>query len=128
MSITNGPPEQTAEVQIHRVALQKNKEKIIHPQVPMNDKQCLASFVNVNGIDTWTLWDSGSTMSGVTPTFAQIANVKVSTPFMHKHKVHLDFEQLTVVIDRETVTAKDIVGDSDPRIHWHRTMGKHQEH
>ncbi|KAF9441646.1 hypothetical protein P691DRAFT_790882 [Macrolepiota fuliginosa MF-IS2] len=44
----------------------------------MNSKQCLASFVNINGIDAWMLWDSGSTMSRITLTFAQIANIKVN--------------------------------------------------
>jgi hypothetical protein len=37
----------------------------------------MATFVNVGGIDTWTLWDSGSTTTGITPTFAQVANILV---------------------------------------------------
>jgi hypothetical protein len=33
--------------------------------------------VNIRGIDAWTLWDSGSTTTGITPTFAQVANILV---------------------------------------------------
>jgi hypothetical protein len=33
--------------------------------------------VNVGGINAWTLWDSGSTTTGITPTFAQVANILV---------------------------------------------------
>ncbi|KAF9452315.1 hypothetical protein P691DRAFT_784473 [Macrolepiota fuliginosa MF-IS2] len=119
----DGSPEWTAEVCTHRVTLQKNNDKILQPQVPMNNKQCLVSFVTINGIDAWMLWDSGSTTSGITPMFAQIANVKVnelldphtlqlgtvgSTLFMHKHKVQLNFERLIIVINRE--------GPKDPKV------------
>ncbi|KAF9442087.1 hypothetical protein P691DRAFT_682262 [Macrolepiota fuliginosa MF-IS2] len=44
----------------------------------MKDKQCLATFVDVNSIEAWMLWDSGSTTTGIMPTLAQIANVEVS--------------------------------------------------
>ncbi|KAF9439392.1 hypothetical protein P691DRAFT_617000, partial [Macrolepiota fuliginosa MF-IS2] len=48
------------------------------PQIRMKDKQCLTTFVDVNGIEAWTLWDSGSTTTGIMPMLAQIANVEVS--------------------------------------------------
>ncbi|KXN86691.1 hypothetical protein AN958_09773 [Leucoagaricus sp. SymC.cos] len=44
----------------------------------MREKQCLASWVSVNGLDVLILWDSGSMMSGMLPVFAQLANVKVN--------------------------------------------------
>ncbi|KAF9456028.1 hypothetical protein BDZ94DRAFT_1144566, partial [Collybia nuda] len=39
--------------------------------------ECLATYVKVNGQDAWTLWDSGSTTTGITPAFAQVANIPV---------------------------------------------------
>jgi hypothetical protein len=44
--------------------------------------------VNVGGIDAWTLWDSGSTTTGITPTFAQVANILVF-PLNNPHVLQL---------------------------------------
>src|SRR5271156_4442891 len=30
-------------------------------------------------MEAWMLWDSGSTTTGITPTFAQVANIQVDT-------------------------------------------------
>ena len=49
------------------------------PQVPPEDKECLATYIKVGDLDAWTLWDSGSTTSGITPHYAKVANVVVDT-------------------------------------------------
>jgi hypothetical protein len=64
-------------VQNYKISLQKEKEGRKRPQVPPQKKKCLTTYVRINGVDAWTLWDSGSTTTGITPTFAQVANVKV---------------------------------------------------
>ncbi|KAF9441283.1 hypothetical protein P691DRAFT_684462, partial [Macrolepiota fuliginosa MF-IS2] len=48
------------------------------PQIRMKDKQCLTIFIDVNSIEAWTLWDSGSTTTSIMPMLAQIVNVEVS--------------------------------------------------
>lgn len=47
------------------------------PEVPKEMKQCLATWVKVGEQLAWTLWDSGSTMTGITPSFAHVAGIKV---------------------------------------------------
>lgn len=39
----------------------------------------MATWVKVGDLDAWTLWDSGSTTTGITPAFAELAKVKVDT-------------------------------------------------
>jgi len=170
-AMTDVPKEGRTEVKMHRVTLRKSKEKIVRPQHPAQEKQCLASLVRVKGIDAWTLWDSGSTTSGITPVFAHIAGIEVNelvdthtlqlgtvgsrstgkfgalvdldiqgqrfssyldvanfdrynmvigTPFMHLYKVILDFKDMRVVINGQSVPALDPVGDSDNRLRRHR--------
>ncbi|KAF9440766.1 hypothetical protein P691DRAFT_686537, partial [Macrolepiota fuliginosa MF-IS2] len=58
------------------------------PQVSPEEKQCLATLVNVNSINTWTLWDSDSTTMGITPQFAQVVNIKVNK-LMDPHMLQL---------------------------------------
>ena len=52
------------------------------------DKECLATFVNVGGFKAWTLWDSGSTTTGITPTYAQVADISVF-PLSDPHVLQL---------------------------------------
>jgi hypothetical protein len=47
--------------------------------VTPDDKECLATWVTIRDLAAWTLWDSGSTTTGITPVFAEIAKVKVDT-------------------------------------------------
>jgi hypothetical protein len=51
----------------------------IHPAVLLDEKECLATWVTVGDLAAWTLWDSGSTTTGITPTFAELAKIKVDT-------------------------------------------------
>ncbi|KAG5332754.1 hypothetical protein C0989_006558 [Termitomyces sp. Mn162] len=40
-------------------------------------KECLVTYVEVNGHPAWTLWDSGSTTMGITPQFAHVNAIHV---------------------------------------------------
>ena len=51
----------------------------VRPVVKPEEKECLATWVKVGGLDAWTLWDSGSTMTGITPTFAEVAKIPLDT-------------------------------------------------
>ncbi|KAF9569339.1 hypothetical protein CPC08DRAFT_623762 [Agrocybe pediades] len=64
---------------MRKVKLRTTKQSRTRPQVPPEEKECLASYVEIGGVKAWTLWDSGSTTSGITPTFAQIADLPVDT-------------------------------------------------
>jgi hypothetical protein len=37
--------------------------------------QCLAAYVNINGVEAYTLFDSGSTMDALSPDFARVAEL-----------------------------------------------------
>ncbi|KAG6882906.1 hypothetical protein C0992_010313 [Termitomyces sp. T32_za158] len=65
-------------VKVYKVHLRKAPGKLARPVVRREDKECLASYVEVNGHKAWTLWDSGSTTTGVTPQFCQVHDIYVS--------------------------------------------------
>ncbi|KAF8222518.1 hypothetical protein L208DRAFT_1322286, partial [Tricholoma matsutake] len=126
------------------------------------EKECLATLVSISGCEPWTLWDLGSMMTGLTPAFAQVANIQVfpltnphvlqlgtvgsratviygadvklealgisdetyvdianfdcydmiiGTPFMHRNKVILDFENKQVIINGKPTPAVKILLD-----------------
>ncbi|KAG6857827.1 hypothetical protein C0995_003185, partial [Termitomyces sp. Mi166 len=54
-------------VQMRCVTLQKAADKLQRPQYTPQEKECLVTYVEVNGHPAWTLWDSGSTMTGIMP-------------------------------------------------------------
>jgi len=51
----------------------------LRPVTRPEDKWCLATYVKIGDLEAWTLWDTGSTTTGITPTFAELAKVKVDT-------------------------------------------------
>ncbi|KAG6882925.1 hypothetical protein C0992_010266 [Termitomyces sp. T32_za158] len=65
-------------VKVYKVHLHKAPGKLARPVVRREDKECLASYVEVNGHKAWTLWDSGSTTTGVTPQFCQVHDIHVN--------------------------------------------------
>lgn len=67
------------EILMRKVRLQKSNNNRVRPVVRSEDKECLATYLKVGGMDAWVLWDSGSTTTGITPTFAHIANIVVDT-------------------------------------------------
>ncbi|KAH9474193.1 hypothetical protein JR316_0013508 [Psilocybe cubensis] len=66
-------------IKMRKVRLRTSKKERMRPVLKPEDKECLVTYVNVAGMDAWTLWDSGSTTSGLTPAFAQIADISVDT-------------------------------------------------
>ena len=48
-----------------------------HPTLKRADKECLVLYVDVDGHKAWTLWDSGSTTSGITPQFTHVYGISV---------------------------------------------------
>lgn len=45
------------------------------PVVLQDDKACLLTYTEVSGHKAWTLWDAGSTMSSITPSFVDVAGI-----------------------------------------------------
>ncbi|KAG6901015.1 hypothetical protein C0995_002279 [Termitomyces sp. Mi166 len=67
------------------VTLQKAADKLQQPQYTPQEKECLVTYVKVNGHPAWTLWDSGSTIMGITPQFVHVNAIRVhelSEPLM----------------------------------------------
>ena len=62
-----------------RYKLVPSGKRRLRPTVTTEDKECLATWVKVGDLQAWTLWDSGSTTTGITPAFAELAKVKVDT-------------------------------------------------
>ncbi|KAG6874115.1 hypothetical protein C0992_008045 [Termitomyces sp. T32_za158] len=71
-------PSGAGDVKVYKVHLRKVPGKLARPVVRREDKECLASYIEVNGHKVWTLWDSGSTTMGVTPQFCQVHDIYVS--------------------------------------------------
>ncbi|KAG6870672.1 hypothetical protein C0995_011405, partial [Termitomyces sp. Mi166 len=65
-------------VHMQCVTLQKAADKLQQPQYTPQEKECLVTYVEVNGHPAWTLWDSRSTTTGITPQFAHVKG-KVKT-------------------------------------------------
>ena len=59
--------------------LKSSHTRRMRPPTSPEEKECLATWVRVNGLKAWALWDSGSTTMGITPSFAEIAKVPVDT-------------------------------------------------
>jgi hypothetical protein len=62
-----------------RYRLIASGKKRMRPTVAPEEKECLVTWVKVGDLEAWALWDSGSTTSGVTPAFAELAKLKVDT-------------------------------------------------
>ncbi|KAG6804963.1 hypothetical protein H0H92_001404, partial [Tricholoma furcatifolium] len=71
-------PEETNRVKMRKVVLRTTKETLTRPLLPSKAKECLATWETFNGMKAWTLWDSGSTTSGLTPAYAHVAKIRVS--------------------------------------------------
>lgn len=72
---TNKKPE--LQRKIRKVMVRATKEARKRPALKAEDKACLATYTTINGCEAWTLWDSGSTTTGITPALAQVADVCV---------------------------------------------------
>jgi hypothetical protein len=70
----NKPPKEM-KMQKHRLIPYRKKRK--RSEYTEQEKRCLATWVEINGPKAWTLWDSGSMTTGVTPAFAEVAQIPV---------------------------------------------------
>ncbi|KAG6861228.1 hypothetical protein C0993_002740, partial [Termitomyces sp. T159_Od127] len=64
-------------IHMQRVTLQKAADKLQQPHYTPQEKECLVTYVEVNGHPAWMLWDSGSTTMGITPQFAHVNTIHV---------------------------------------------------
>ncbi|KAG6859478.1 hypothetical protein C0995_008101 [Termitomyces sp. Mi166 len=72
-------------VHMQCVTLQKAADKLQQPQYTPQKKECLVMYVEVNEHPAWTLWDSKSTTTGITPQFAHVNAIRIhelSEPLM----------------------------------------------
>jgi len=72
----------------YKVTLQADKTACKQPTNSQDEKRCLATYVNIGGHEAWTLWDLGCTTSGITPAFAQVADIPVF-PLANPHILQL---------------------------------------
>ncbi|KAG6858685.1 hypothetical protein C0995_011941, partial [Termitomyces sp. Mi166 len=78
-------------IKMQHVTLQKATDKLHRPQYTPQEKECLVTYVEVNGYPAWMLWDSGSTTTGITPQFAHVNAIRV-----HELSEHLMLQLGTV--------------------------------
>jgi hypothetical protein len=76
------------DVKMRKAVMSVSKEARVRPVVPPHLKECLATFTTVGGHKAWTLWDSGSTTTGVTPSFIDVAKITVF-PLKNPHLLQL---------------------------------------
>jgi len=76
------------DVKMRRAVMTVSKESHPRPTFPPNVKECLATFVKVIGQEAWTLWDSGSTTTGIIPPFIDMAKI-VIFPLKNPHVLRL---------------------------------------
>jgi len=65
------------DVKMRKALMQDSKESCLRPTIPQGMKECLAMLIDVAGHQAWTLWDSGSATTGITPSFIDVAKIKV---------------------------------------------------
>ena len=65
----------TDKVRFWKVHLCVDKTARVRPDYKPEEIECLATLVSIGGCEAWTLWDSGSTTMGLTPMFAQVADL-----------------------------------------------------
>ncbi|KAG6870214.1 hypothetical protein C0995_014561 [Termitomyces sp. Mi166 len=61
----------------HQGDKHKAADKLQQPQYTPQEKECLVTYVEVNGHPAWTLWDSGSTTTGIMPQFVHVNAIHV---------------------------------------------------
>ncbi|KAG6875399.1 hypothetical protein C0993_009407 [Termitomyces sp. T159_Od127] len=74
-ALTDRPDDK--HVYMRCVTLQKAADKLQQLKYTPQEKERLVTYVYVNGHPAWTLWDSGSTTTGITPQFAHINAIHV---------------------------------------------------
>ncbi|KAG6885745.1 hypothetical protein C0995_009080 [Termitomyces sp. Mi166 len=98
-------------VQMRRITLQKAADKLHRPQYTPQEKECLVTYVEVNRYPAWTLWDSGSTTTGITPQFA------------HVNAIHIHLVEDLVTDEEEQSAASALETTKSERSFWDRPVG-----
>jgi hypothetical protein len=75
-------------IKMRKAVMKTSKESHPRPTILPNMKECLATFTKVGGQEAWTLWDSGSTTTGITPSFVDVAKITVF-PLKNPHILQL---------------------------------------
>jgi len=65
------------DIKMHKALLWVSKESHPRPTVPQGMKECLAMLIDIAGHQAWTLLDSRSTTTGITPSFIDVAKIKI---------------------------------------------------
>ncbi|KAF8229805.1 hypothetical protein L208DRAFT_1284849 [Tricholoma matsutake] len=78
----------TREIRLRKAHVKTSKTAHPRPIITQEDKECLATFMSIGGFKAWTLWDSGSTTTGIMPTFAQVAEI-TAFPLSNPHTLQL---------------------------------------
>ena len=65
-----------------------SKESQPCPVVSPHLKECLATFITVGGHQVWILWDTRSTMMGITPLFVDVVKITIF-PLKNPHVLRL---------------------------------------
>ena len=76
------------DVKMRKALLRVSKESRPRPTIPQGIKKCLAMLIDVASHQAWILWDSGSTTTGITPSFVDVAKIKVF-PLSNPHILQL---------------------------------------
>jgi hypothetical protein len=59
------------------IVLKKSSKPMERPKRSAQENQCMTALVSINGLEAFTMFDSGCTADAITPEFAKVANVKV---------------------------------------------------
>jgi len=76
------------DVKMRKALMCISKESCPRPTVPQGMKECLVMLIDIASHQAWTLWDSGSTTTGITPSFVDMAKIKVF-PLSNPHILQL---------------------------------------
>jgi hypothetical protein len=103
----------TQEIRLRKAHVKMSKTARPRPITAHENKECLATFVSVGGFEAWTLWDSGSTTTGITPTFAQVAEI-TAFPLSNPHTLQLGTvgSRSTINFGTETLVTAPGVNDT----------------
>jgi hypothetical protein len=78
--LADTPNDEGCRVKIRKCSLLAFTNARECPTAGADEKQCLATYVNVGGCEAWALWDFGSTTTGITPAFTQVTKIPVFSP------------------------------------------------
>jgi hypothetical protein len=86
--LDDAPNDKEHQTKIQKSTLLASTIARERPMASPDEKRCLATYVDVGGCEAWALWDSGSTTTGITPAFAQVAKIPVF-PLTNPHILQL---------------------------------------